>query len=59
MTDENRSFNQWMRQVDANLEAQLGVSSRDLADAPYRDYFTDGLSAREAADEVVAENIEA
>lgn len=51
-------FMQWMAQVDADLEALLGVGSRDLADAPYRDYFEDGLTPREAADEVVLDNIE-
>lgn len=56
---EDRLFLQWMNQVDFDLDAALGVGSRDLADAPYRDYFDAGLSAREAADEVAADNIEA
>ena len=57
-TPENLPFIQWMRQVDACIEAQLGVDSRDLTDMPYRDYFDDGLPASEAANEAVAANIE-
>ena len=58
MIPENLDFLQWMTQVDADLEASLGINSRDLSDAPYRDYFEDGLTAAEAAEEVVLANIE-
>ena len=57
-TPTNLPFIQWMRQVDACISARLGVDSRDLTDMPYRDYFDDGLSAREAADEAILANIE-
>lgn len=57
-TPENRLFNQWMRQVDFNIEAALGVDSRDLSDMPYREYFDNGLEASEAADEAILANID-
>ena len=57
-TPENLPFIQWMRQVDFNIEAALGVNSRDLSDMPYREYFDDGLEASEAADEAIMANIE-
>ena len=58
MIPENLPFLQWMTQVDANLEASLGIDSRDLPDAPYRDYFDTGMTAAEAAEEVVLANVE-
>ena len=43
------SFKQWMKKVDAVLIATCGLSSHDLADCRYRDWYDDEMSPEEAA----------
>lgn len=44
------TFKEWMEEVDrAIARTVLGVTSLDLADQPFRDWFDDGMSAAEAA----------
>jgi hypothetical protein len=52
---DGRTFGAWTRQVDAVLVAACGVGVSDLADAPYRDYFADEMTPREAAALVLSE----
>lgn len=54
MDDETR-FALWMDDVDLAVEALCGLSTLDLPDQTYRDWYNDGLSADEAAD-LVLEN---
>lgn len=50
-------FPLWMVQVDELIaRAFLGMDSNDLPDQPYRDWYEDGLSPREALTELV-ENV--
>lgn len=42
-------FESWMRQVNAELSAICGLSSDDLADQTYRDWYEDGISPEDAA----------
>lgn len=43
------TFEQWMQKVDSKVGAMTGLSVHDLADQPFRDWFDDGMSPREAA----------
>ena len=50
MTDQKqKSFQQWMQQVDRALNAKCGLSHNDLADQCWRDWYEDEMSAEEAA----------
>lgn len=49
------AFNEWMRNVDAELAAKLGAVSDDLPDQCYRDYFDSGMSPGDAVEEVLAD----
>jgi len=49
-------FQVWMAKVDAALERKLGLSSMDLADCCYHDWFDDGLTPSQAARMALAEN---
>jgi hypothetical protein len=48
------NFQNWMQAVDRAVSARLGVSTLDLADMAYRDWYDDGLAPAEAAAEVIA-----
>lgn len=51
-------FEEWLKKVDKALAGRTygAISSHlDLADMPYRDWFEDGMSPEEAADEVLEE----
>lgn len=34
------TFDEWMKEVDRILEKRMGITSSDLADMPYRYWFT-------------------
>jgi hypothetical protein len=48
-----KNFKSWMADVDRELESLCGLSSDDLADQCYMDWYEDGLSANEAAQEAL------
>ena len=48
-------FTLFMRRVDRILLFTVGLTHEDLADYDYRDYFDAGMSPRDAAREVLAE----
>lgn len=50
------SFQAWMRAVDSAVQAEVGLSVHDLADANFRDWYEDGVSPSEAAVDVLADN---
>lgn len=41
-------FDKWLRKVDSKLSLRIGLDSRDLPDAPWWDYWSDGLEPQEA-----------
>ena len=55
--DFNLAFDEWMHRVDAEIGRRTGLSSADLPDCNYRDWFDDGYTVREAAQEAI-ENAE-
>lgn len=51
---DGRTFDEWLAEVDRILIRMVGLSSADLADAPYRDSFHDEVSPAEMVS-VIAE----
>ena len=49
MQTRTRTFEQWMKAVDAALESRLGLSSGDLEDWMWMDSYEAGDSPRDAA----------
>ena len=60
MSDEPRNydgltFDEWMKEVDQVLEAEVGLTSDCLADFHYWDYWSDGVSPEHTAGECLVE----
>ncbi|AYD87116.1 hypothetical protein SEA_NICOLETERA_89 [Mycobacterium phage NicoleTera] len=53
------SFEVWMKHVDGLLCKAWGVTSRDIADRPYRDSYDDGESPARVVRDIIAEGIDA
>jgi hypothetical protein len=51
------SFDAFMAAVDEVLVRKCGVSSADLPDCCYRDWFDGGMTAGEAADNAIEESM--
>jgi hypothetical protein len=49
------SFDAWMRKVDRTMEQKIGLDSDDLADAPWMDFFVNGLTPTEAIKDALVE----
>lgn len=47
------TFEAWVRLVDRILMRHYGITTSDLADAPYADNYEAGLTAREMAFEAL------
>ena len=47
------SFNQWLAEVNVEVENTCGLSLYDLPDVELRDMYDDELSPREAANEAL------
>lgn len=47
------TFKQWMAQVNREVSRIAGLSVYDLADQPFRDWYEDGLTPAEAAEETL------
>lgn len=45
------NFRAWLRLVDLELTRRCGLGHDDLADQHWRDWFNDGMTAAEAAEE--------
>ena len=52
--DDDKKFAEWLKDVDAEVSAQIGLSYRDLADYMFRDAFDDGLNPAHVALDVIA-----
>lgn len=48
-------FDNWMMNVDDEVEKVCGLSVHDLADQPFRDWFDSGMTAEEAARQTLVE----
>ena len=48
-----RAFSVWFGKVDDKVLDIAGVSASDLADQPYWDWFADGTTPREAAQQLL------
>lgn len=44
-----KSFEVWLREVDAKIRAKTGLSMLDLPDCPYADWYADGKTPAGAA----------
>jgi hypothetical protein len=44
-----QSFEDWMKKVDCHIEYAIGLSTSDLPDCCYRDWYDNGMSAKAAA----------
>ena len=47
------AFSKWMGKVNARLIEKTGMTSEDLPDCCYRDWFDDGMQPRSAAAQVI------
>jgi len=47
--NNTRPFEVWMKEVDARIERIFFVTSADLPDCCYRDWFDDGVTPLQAA----------
>tara|TARA_R100000306_G_C4306486_1_gene107919 strand:- start:263 stop:481 length:219 start_codon:yes stop_codon:yes gene_type:complete len=56
--DSDQNFTDWMTQVDKILSAKIGLSSLDLSDKNYRDYFDEKYSPTGAVRELFGTNPE-
>lgn len=43
------TFEQWMTKVDDAIDAQVGMTSADLPDCDWWNWWNDGVSAQRAA----------
>ena len=50
---QKQSFEEWKRQVDNILSDRTGMSSDDLPDSPYRDWYDDGVKPSGAASRAI------
>lgn len=50
-----KSFEQWLAAVDAILASKLGgMTSEEIPDCPYCQWFEDGMSPKRAAAKAIA-----
>lgn len=48
MTTQDPEFKRWLSEVEALYFAKLGMGMDDGGDAPWYDYYNDGMSPKEA-----------
>lgn len=48
-----QTFEEWQATIDRYVGRVIGLSIHDLPDQPYRDWFDDEVTAKEAAREIV------
>ncbi len=53
---EYLSFGDWMNQVNAQLEAKVGVGSEDMSDCRYKDWYQERLTPIAAANRALSYN---
>ena len=50
---QTMDFKQWKREVNKVVVNRIGMGCNDMPDVSYRDWYDDGMSPEEAADEAV------
>jgi hypothetical protein len=50
---KKRTFEEWLKEVDAALRNECGMTHLDLPDIAYRDLYDDGVSPKSAAKKAV------
>ena len=60
MKNKKMSFEEWMKMVDTVLANRdlYGLTSADLPDCCYRDWFDDGISPKSAATMALKNSVE-
>lgn len=48
-----KTFEEWMKEVDAQLRKKVGLTHLDLPDCCYRDWYDDGVRPSTAANRAV------
>lgn len=51
---EDKNFKAWLAEVDVEVQAQIGLGFRDLADFPFRFAYDDGCDPASVALDVIA-----
>lgn len=49
------TFNQWLKAVDSILEDAVGFGHDHLRDCNWRDLFDDGITPKEATEEIISD----
>ncbi len=44
-----KTFEQWLKEVDAALKEKCGMGYNEIADAPYGDWYAQGKAPKAAA----------
>jgi hypothetical protein len=53
LTMPKKTFDQWMKEVDAELVRRCGMGYLDLPDVSYRQWWEDGVSVKGAASRAI------
>jgi hypothetical protein len=48
-----KTFEQWMKDVDAALIAKIGLTHEDLTDQTWADWYENGKTAKGAANQAI------
>ncbi len=51
---QKKSYENWSKDLDQQVQALCGMSYQDLPDQPYHDWYDDGKSPKQAARTAVA-----
>jgi len=59
MNEREKRFEAWLEKVDRAVQSRIGLSYKDLADVPFRDWFEQGFSPNRAATALIRLETEA
>lgn len=48
-----KTLEQWMKEIDAEVKKEIGVSVHDLPDCPFSDWHSAGKTAKAAAKKAI------
>jgi len=57
--DDFEAFKHWMRLIDSLLLKRIGLTTKDIADRPYRDMHDDNVRPFEVVSEILSEGLDA
>lgn len=52
-TKDDYAFRAWMKKVNSAIQDKVGLSSEDLPDCCYRDWYEDDVSPKQAANKAI------